>query len=1022
MATPQETFNILHVDDNQSVLEFVKQFIAGQDPSLQFTTTDSPLAALKILQTATFDCILLDYKMPEMNGIELAQKIRSLYATPIILYTGQGSEEVAEQAYAAGVDDYIRKEEHPAHYQVLAKRIRHVVEKHRLDDLYRTRAGDITNRLNYERKLEALHSNSIAITLAANLDEICDVTLNTIESVLGFQLLAFMIPRVGGLIAIGNRKSPGLGRPLPLDGKGITVRAFREQRTIRVNDTRLDLDFVKGTSDSLSELVVPIILDGETVAVINLESTELGAFTREDQNLVEIIAGHIASAMKQIRFLDRERRNIDKLEALHIHAVHLSDLNNLEEIAPFTLEIVSDVLGHSRGGFAIVDGDKLLFKHLRGVNLDNVPEMRLDGKGITVRAVKTREAQLVNDTHLDPDYVSDKDGVNLSELDVPIKVDGNVMGVINLESKAPEAYTEEDRHIVEILSEHVALAIKRIHLLDNERRNTARLEALNRSAVNLSKSKSIEEAIDAACKILNYDFGYQWVGIGRVDKDAIRYVKYIGATLSGNDIIPLTQRTVTVRAVETGDIQLVRDSTKDPDYVILSPVEKPYLSELVVPVRMSGKIEYVINVESLNLDAFSDEDQHHIELLSLQLGSAFELIRDREKLAALHKHAPLIVLAKDVSEIAQLTLNTTNEVFNFPIASFHVVKGDLVELICVSGFTINGTFSQSIEGPGLIPLAIREGRSLLIDDLRINEHYVRGPIGTDVRLSELVVPVKIGGRCVAAINLEDTRAGAFTEEDRKMVELLALHVGTALELIEEKKQVQEQQNIETREILEGANRISSMVRHDLRGPLQTIKNATFLAEQQPDKAKDMLNAIDESVEYATKILDDLRNSTAPIQLVKTVVNVNDLIELSLAAASIPTDITVKKQYGEEHITASLDPTRIRRALDNLIKNAVEAMPSRGDLTVSLTRSDEIIEIDITDTGVGIPKEIMDNLFRPFYTTKPRGTGLGLAVCRQAVEAHGGTITVTSEPGKGSTFTIRIPRRAEPTPATSTTRI
>ena len=112
----------------------------------------------------------------------------------------------------------------------------------------------------------------------------------------------------------------------------------------------------------------------------------------------------------------------------------------------------------------------------------------------------------------------------------------------------------------------------------------------------------------------------------------------------------------------------------------------------------------------------------------------------------------------------------------------------------------------------------------------------------------------------------------------------------------------------------------------------------------------------------------------------------------------------------------------RRVLDNLIRNAVEAMPSRGDLTVVLTRSDEIIEINITDTGVGIPKEIMDNLFRPFYTTKPRGTGLGLAVCRQAVEAHGGTITVTSEPGKGSTFTIRIPRRVEPTPALSTTRM
>ncbi len=555
---------------------------------------------------------------------------------------------------------------------------------------------------------------------------------------------------------------------------------------------------------------------------------------------------------------------------------------------------------------------------------------------------------------------------------------------------------------------HVALAIKRLRLLENERRNSEKLESLNVSVAALARSLSAQEAIATACRILGEDFGYQWVGVGRVDVDAIRYVGYVGADLSGNDTIPLTRRTVTVRAVETGEVQLVGDTSRDPGYVVLAPAQSPYKSELVVPIEVRGRVAYVINIESIEADAFPEQDRRLVELLALNLGTAFELIRERESLAALHKHAPLIALARDVPEIARLIHETAKGVLGFPIAGFHHVRGDSVEQIFVEGFTVNGSFTQALDGPGLIPYAIREGHSVLVDDVRLDPHYVPGPIGDEVRLSELVVPVKAGGRCVGAINLEDARPAAFTEGDQRMMELLALHVGTALELMEEKRQLQEKQVNETRELLEGANRISGMVRHDLRGPLQSIKNATFLAEQHPDKAKEMLDAIDRSVDYATKMLDDLRSSTSPLKLVKAIVNVNDLVDQSLAQASIPGDIAVRREYAEGFIAVSLDATRIRRAVDNLVKNAVEAMPRGGALTVSVRRSGELLEIGVADEGVGISPEVMENLFRPFYTTKPRGTGLGLAVCKQAVEAHGGSITVASEEGVGSTFTIRLP--------------
>jgi signal transduction histidine kinase len=91
---------------------------------------------------------------------------------------------------------------------------------------------------------------------------------------------------------------------------------------------------------------------------------------------------------------------------------------------------------------------------------------------------------------------------------------------------------------------------------------------------------------------------------------------------------------------------------------------------------------------------------------------------------------------------------------------------------------------------------------------------------------------------------------------------------------------------------------------------------------------------------------------------------------------------------------------------NLCKNALEAMPDGGTLTVRLHNTGEQITLEVADTGIGVPEEV--NIFEPFVTTKPEGTGLGLPIVRQIVAAHGGTLTYTSEPEKGTTFIVRLP--------------
>ena len=122
---------VLYVDDEPLQLRVTKQFVEELDESIVIETVNTPKEVLRLIDIDHFDCILSDYQMPDVNGIELAQKIRAKSDVPIIIYTGRGSEEVAEKAFGAGIDDYIRKELDPSHYRIIVKRIKHVVERQR---------------------------------------------------------------------------------------------------------------------------------------------------------------------------------------------------------------------------------------------------------------------------------------------------------------------------------------------------------------------------------------------------------------------------------------------------------------------------------------------------------------------------------------------------------------------------------------------------------------------------------------------------------------------------------------------------------------------------------------------------------------------------------------------------------------------------------------------------------------------------------------------------------------------------
>jgi signal transduction histidine kinase len=132
-----------------------------------------------------------------------------------------------------------------------------------------------------------------------------------------------------------------------------------------------------------------------------------------------------------------------------------------------------------------------------------------------------------------------------------------------------------------------------------------------------------------------------------------------------------------------------------------------------------------------------------------------------------------------------------------------------------------------------------------------------------------------------------------------------------------------------------------------------------------------------------------------------------IVRETIAHVVVPTNIKVTDST-EERLTLNIDRGKMQRALQHIIENAVQAMPGGGKLTISSKQSDGEVEIVITDTGIGMTKEALGKIFTPLYTTKAKGIGLGLAISRRIVEAHGGSISVQSKTGEGSCFRVKIP--------------
>ncbi len=383
------------------------------------------------------------------------------------------------------------------------------------------------------------------------------------------------------------------------------------------------------------------------------------------------------------------------------------------------------------------------------------------------------------------------------------------------------------------------------------------------------------------------------------------------------------------------------------------------------------------------------------------------------RLAALHSHAVEINTAKTIRDIYECTINAMVKTFNYERVDILRVRGEkLVQEAKYGG--IPAGVELPLDGRGVTIRAVKEKRTILVNDIEQSQDYVfvvdpeTGQPYYEYALSkaELTSPIIIDGEVVGVLNIESTEKDAFTELNRKQLEMLANHVATAIDRVANLEEVQRLSAEQNRRLMEGFRRVSSMARHDLRGPLSNIGIATHILRRNPDKSE-MLRIIESNLKHAGNILDDWKELTLRGKITRLKMNVRALVEETLRTMIIPDNVETEIEAPDD-LVYLLDMRGTARILTNLFMNSLDAMPKGGKLGIRAYDDDGWLVIEVSDTGVGIKEEHREKIFTPFFTTKDTGIGLGLAYIKDNVEAHGGTVRYTTTPGEGTTFTIRIP--------------
>jgi NtrC-family two-component system sensor histidine kinase KinB len=888
--------------------------------------------------------------------------------------------------------------------------------------LYEAAQRELVERKQAEAELRAqkqLFENVVAVarataerpTLEATLQNVLDVTTKLTGAEYGDLLLLspsgvvthYILPPS---VAASERRQDLIASMMD---KGLAGWVARHRQAALIADTSQDerwLVLPDNLYNVCSALSVPILSGPVLAGILTLTHTQPNRFTEEHLRLLHAAADQMALAVRNAQIFDAQRRMADRQTMLYEVLRTVSRQLDPEHVAWLAVEAIVESTGWSNVSLALPDEERAhwVIRAARG-DIAALSGLTLPfNQGVTGRVFETNRMQLVPDVRADPDYVAGHPAIR-SELAVPLRRSDHVVGVLNLESDRLAAFDEDDVLLAESLAEVIALALdnarlyeatqrelferkradKEIRRLNEDLERRAReLAALNKAGQAIASTLDLEAVLRLVIAEVQSLLEAEGVSVLLREGNELVFAATTGpfsAKLIGTRF-PATEG-IAGNVLQDQRPSLIADVRSDSRFYdrIDTTTGLTTRSLLAVPLIFRGTASGVI--EAIN-KANSTFDEHDLETLEAMAGSAALAIEN----ARLHKVTwnergrlqALIESSRD--GIILGGMNGRILVANTPAVQLLHLPGPPRDWLDRSVGDM--LLALRHQAPAVARMALTELRHVKKGDDLINEgEYALPPHA----VHWLNLPVQAG--------------------DVSLGRLLVLRDVTAERAVEELR----------------ADMTRMMV-HDLRNPVGTIltalqflgtEAASVLSNDQRRTLTIAHNGAKRMLALVNSILDVSQLESGQMLLNRALIRLDNLIDETLRA-QLPQAVA-KNQSLESDLPPALPPAwadaeLIGRVLQNLVGNAIKFTPAGGVIRVTarVEQDDKRkLLVSVSDTGRGIPPEIRERLFQKFVRGRQvgRGSGLGLAFCKLAVEAHGERIGVESTPESGATFTFSL---------------
>jgi signal transduction histidine kinase len=553
--------------------------------------------------------------------------------------------------------------------------------------------------------------------------------------------------------------------------------------------------------------------------------------------------------------------------------------------------------------------------------------------------------------------------------------------------------------------------------------------------------------------------GARYGRLYRYDGETIHLVASHGLSQSGLGQVqrvfprPAADDTIAGRAIVTREPVYIRDIARDENVPPLSRQMIEALntrSQVTIPMLRAGEPIGAMTVGWAEPEAFDEQQVDLMRTFASQAVIAIENVRlfreldvrNRDLTETLEQQTAtaeiLRVISSSQTDVQPVFETIAENSLRLCEATFSTVfrfDGQLVHLEALRNISSEGAaaireaFPMPLSRAGASARAIMTRRIVHIADVREDPDYaLQGLAQVAAFRSILSVPMLRDGLPIGTITVAAERTVAFPDKQVALLKTFADQAVIAVENVRLFTEIQEKT-----QQLEIANRHKSEflanMSHELRTPLNAVIGFSEVLlermfgdvnEKQEEYLQDILSSGKHLLSLINDILDlskieagRMELEAQPFDLPAAFDNALTLIRERASRNSIGLGVHVDPRIGE----VVADERKVKQVLLNLLSNAVKFTPEGGTITMSAVLNGSMVEISVADTGIGIAPEDQATVFEEFrqvgtdYARKREGTGLGLALARRLVELHGGTLTLQSEIGKGSTFTFTIPVRA-----------